>query len=80
METDITFNGNQFSMRCGKCADIHNAQLDGKQADPCGCGCHNTYTGTYTHIPNTLPYPPTNPIWCSGTEPRLVIHDHGSID
>jgi hypothetical protein len=63
METDIKFTTtNSFSIRCGKCADIHNAQLDGKTSNPCECGCHEKYTPTYTPIqepccPQFPPYP-----------------------
>lgn len=53
--TTIQFGNNyQFSIRCGKCADIHNAQLEGKTNSPCECACHN--------YPNY--YPMTNPCPC----------------
>lgn len=59
--TSIQFSDtNSFSIRCGKCADIHNAQLDGKQLKPCECDCHSQYSPY-------IPYCPPDP--CCPTIP-----------
>ena len=53
--TTITFTNNNFSIRCDKCADIHNAQLEGKTSKPCECDCHkNTY---HPYVPYCPPDP-----------------------
>ena len=66
LETNVTFSNNSFSLRCGKCADIHTAQLDGKTAKSCECDCHGkSYCPPYNipyHDP-CCPQIPTNPIW-----------------
>ncbi len=54
---NVVFTGEySFSIRCGKCADIHNAQLDGKNTKPCDCDCHTKVTPDY--IPYVPYYPP----------------------
>jgi len=71
--TDIKFNvysdnSNAFSIRCGKCADIHNAQLEGKTTEACKCDCHGK-PNPITYIPYCPPdpccpqFPPYEPIW-----------------
>ena len=59
-KVSITFStddtSRSFSIRCGKCADIHNAQLDGKTNKQCDCDCHSTYSQPYVPY-----YPPYNP-------------------
>jgi len=69
METDIKFTTtNSFSIRCGKCADIHNAQLDGKTQEECKCDCHEKIQQP-TYIPYCPPdpccpqFPPYQPVW-----------------
>jgi hypothetical protein len=71
METNVTFSNTTNLIRCGKCADIHNAQLEGKTNKACGCDCHDT--------PKYIPYCPPyydpccpqipSPTWsyCNGT-------------
>ena len=58
-DSTITFTGDyQFSIRCGKCADIHNAQLEGKNDKPCTCDCHANITPDYVpYVPWLPPYP-----------------------
>jgi hypothetical protein len=61
-DSTITFTGEyQFSIRCGKCADIHNAQLEGKGTKPCECDCHAKIAEPY--VPYT-PYIPCTPCPC----------------
>ncbi len=57
---DIQFSttSNSFSIRCGKCADIHNAQIDGKTNKACECDCHSTYQQPYQPY---VPYCPPDP-------------------
>ena len=57
---DIQFSttSNSFSIRCGKCADIHNAQIDGKTNKACECDCHSQYQQPY------VPYVPCVPDPC----------------
>lgn len=76
METSVTFNNNSFSLRCGKCADIHTAQLDGKTTDSCKCDCHNTNYCPPYNIPYHDPCCPIipSPIWC-GT-PVVTCESH----
>ncbi len=60
----ITFSdtSNSFSIRCGKCADIHNAQIDGKTNKACECDCHSQYQ---PYCPPCIPDPccPQIPPW-----------------
>lgn len=59
----LIFTGtNSFSIRCGKCADIHNAQLDGKNTKPCECDCHGKYIEPYQPY---VPYIPCTPCPCT---------------
>lgn len=79
-DTNITFTGEyQFSIRCGKCADIHNAQLEGKNTEPCTCDCHAKiaepyqpyvpyYPCPYPHYPD--PYP--QPYYYTGTHTGTI--------
>jgi len=56
-ENSLVFTGEYtFSIRCGKCADIHNAQLDGKNTCPCECDCHTKIIQPY--VPYNPYYPP----------------------
>jgi hypothetical protein len=56
-ENSLVFTGEYtFSIRCGKCADIHNAQLEGKTTEACNCDCHGEVTPNYT--PCVPYYPP----------------------
>jgi len=72
----VTFSNdsNSFSIRCGKCADIHNAQLDGKTNKPCDCDCHNEnhYTPYAPYCPPDpcCPQFPPYPVWYTGTIPQ----------
>lgn len=65
--TTVTFsdNSNSFSIRCGKCADIHNAQLDGKTQKSCECDCHDKISQPYVPY---MPYCPPDP--CCPTWPQ----------
>lgn len=60
---DIKFNNIQFSIRCGKCADIHNAQLEGKTNRPCNCDCHESHYNPWVNPIDPccpqIPYYPT---------------------
>lgn len=64
-DLNITFTDNTFSIRCGKCADIHNAQLEGKTNKPCDCKCHSEYKPYIPYVPYCPPDPccPTIPYW-----------------
>ena len=75
LETNVTFSNNSFSLRCGKCADIHTAQLDGKTAKSCECDCHSKpYCPPY-NIPYHDPCCPIipSPIWCGTNAPNNCI-------
>ena len=62
-DSNLVFTGDtQFSIRCGKCADIHNAQLDGKTNRSCECDCHNNN--------NYIPYCPPYVDPCCPTYPQ----------
>ena len=68
-------DSNAFSIRCGKCADIHNAQLEGKTDKPCPCNCHDK-PNYPTYIPYCPPDPccpqiPYQPIWYYAGEPQF---------
>ena len=62
----IVFKDYSFSIRCDKCADIHQAQLDGKSTKPCECKCHEEYR---PYVPYCPPdpccpqFPPYSPTW-----------------
>ncbi len=58
-ENSLVFTGEYtFSIRCGKCADIHNAQLDGKNTKPCECDCHAKMVEPYQpYVPWLPPCP-----------------------
>ncbi len=57
-ENSLVFTGEySFSIRCGKCADIHNAQLDGKNKEPCSCDCHVKVTPDIPYVPYYPPCP-----------------------
>ena len=58
---------NSFSIRCGKCADIHNAQLDGKTNKSCECDCHGKYVEPYQPY---VPYIPCTPCPCPDHYPQ----------
>lgn len=74
--TNITFTGEyQFSIRCGKCADIHNAQLEGKSNTPCSCDCH---AKPEPYIPYA-PWYPCTPCPCQ-PQPYYTTITSGSVD
>ena len=56
-----TDDSHSFSIRCGKCADIHNAQIDGKTNKPCECDCHGKYQQPYVPFVPYIPYCPPDP-------------------
>lgn len=73
-ENSLVFTGEYtFSIRCGKCADIHNAQLEGKNTEPCTCDCHANITPDYQpYVPYYPPcpcphWPYPQPYYTTGT-------------
>ena len=63
-ENSLVFTGEYtFSIRCGKCADIHNAQLDGKTNKSCECDCHGEKHYAPVYDPCPCPYPHYPPYW-----------------
>jgi hypothetical protein len=87
-DTNVKFNvytddTNAFSIRCGKCADIHNAQLEGKTQESCNCDCHgNNYTPYYPPYNPCVPDPccPTYPIYYTGTVGDLTSPQPWRLD
>ena len=70
---ELTFTSDTtFSIRCGKCADIHNAQLEGKTDKPCSCDCHDKPNTTYIPYNPCVPCCPEipyQPIYYTGDPP-----------
>ena len=85
-ENSLVFTGEYtFSIRCGKCADIHNAQLEGKNTEPCTCDCHANVTPDYQpYVPYYPPCPCPNwpypqPYYTTGTNTNDLPNTTGTI-